>query len=193
MNDYITEVEKQLFVYSYIHVYKQVSFKEKNLCDFLGKSNRFLRGLKLDGHISENEMEYFIYQYKKVTSLGKLYILPKIYNRLYNIPGRSVISNCGATTEKVAKFLDYHFRPIMQDGWPYFNDTEDFLKKVQNMRKIPQDSILLTADVVGLYPSIPHNASLNALKVTLDCRLNKKTPIDVLVKMAEFVLTNKYF
>ena len=47
--------------------------------------------------------------------------------------------------------------------------TEDFFNKVQNMGKIPQDSILVTADVVGLYPSIPHNAGLDALKDVLDC------------------------
>ena len=57
------------------------------------------------------------------------------------------------------------------------------------MGKIPQNSILVTADVVGLYPSIPNNAGLKVLKDALDCRQNKKIPIDMLVKMAEFVLT----
>ena len=61
------------------------------------------------------------------------------------------------------------------------------------MGKIPQDSILVTADVVGLYPCIPHNPGLNALKDTLDCRQKKKIPTDMLVKMAEFILTNIYF
>ena len=81
----------------------------------------------------------------------------------------------------------------MQEGWSYIKDTEDFLKKIQNMEKIPQDSILVTADVVGLYPSITHNSGLKALKNALDCRQNKKIHIDMLVKMAEFILTNKYF
>ena len=61
------------------------------------------------------------------------------------------------------------------------------------MGKIPQDSILATEDVVGLYPSIPHNAGLKALTEALNCRKNKKMPTDMLVKMAEFVLTNNYF
>ena len=62
----------------------------------------------------------------------------------------------------------------MQERWSYIKDTEDFSKKVQNMGKIPQDSILVTADVVGLYPSIPHNAGQKAVKDALDCRQNKK-------------------
>ena len=51
----------------------------------------------------------------------------------------------------------------------------------------------MTADVVGLYPSIPHNTGLKALKDALDCGQNKEIPTDMLVKMAEFVLTNNYF
>ena len=81
----------------------------------------------------------------------------------------------------------------MQDGWSYIKDTKDFLDKIQNMGKISEDSMLVTADVVGLYPSIPHNAGLKALKGALDCRQNKKIPTGILVKMAEFVLTNNYF
>ena len=81
----------------------------------------------------------------------------------------------------------------MQEGWSYIKGTEDFLKKIQNMGKIPQDSILVTADVVGLYLSIPHNAGLKTLKDALACRQNKKIPTGMLVKMAEFALTNNYF
>ena len=62
-NDYITEAEKQL---SDRVVYKQVSFKEKNLCDLVDISDRFFRGLKLDGCISEKEMKHFMYEYKKL-------------------------------------------------------------------------------------------------------------------------------
>ena len=60
------------------------------------------------------------------------------------------------------------------------------------MGNIPQDSILVTADVVGLYPSIPDNAGLEALKDALDFRQNKNIPTDIPVQMAEFVLTNNY-
>ena len=119
--------------------------------------------------------------------MGKLYLLPKIHKRLHDIPGRPVILNCGIPTEKVSEFLDHHL------GWSYIKDTKDFLKKIQNMRKIPQDSILVTADVVGLYASIPHNSGLKALKDALDCRQNKKIPTDMFAKMAEFVLTNNCF
>ena len=46
--------------------------------------------------------------------------------------------------------------------------------------------------VIGLYASIPHNAVMEALKEALDCRQNKKIPTDMLVQIAEFVITNNY-
>ena len=81
----------------------------------------------------------------------------------------------------------------MQEGWSYIKVTKDFVKKVQNMGKIPQYSILVKAGELGLYPNIPHNPGLKALKDAFDCRQNKQIPTDMLVKMAEFVLTNNYF
>ena len=53
--------------------------------------------------------------------------------------------------------------------------------------KIPDNGILVIADAVGLYPSIPHQAGLNGLEEALDKRPLKKIPTDDLIKMADFV------
>ena len=53
--------------------------------------------------------------------------------------------------------------------------------------------MLVTTDVVGLYPSIPHSAGLNSLKKAFENRVNKQKPTSDLVKMAKFVLSNNYF
>ena len=47
---------------------------------------------------------------------------------------------------------------------------------------------MVTADVIGLYPNIPHDAGLKAFRKSLDNRENKKISTDDLTKMAEFVL-----
>ena len=46
---------------------------------------------------------------------------------------------------------------------------------------------MVTADVVDLYPSKPHQAGLQALREALDKRKTHKVPMSKLVKMAEFV------
>ena len=61
-----------------------------------------------------------------------------------------MISNSGTPTEKVSEFLDYHLKPVMQSGRYYIIDFGDFLKKIKNLGSFPENTILVTADVVGL-------------------------------------------
>ena len=95
-------------------------------------------------------------------------MLPKIHKRLSEVPGRPVISNCGTPTEKVFEFLDSELKSVLHEGWLYIKNSDDFIKKLKNIDHIPQDAIMVTADAVGLYPSIPHDAGLEALRKALD-------------------------
>ena len=62
--------------------------------------------------------------------------------------------------QKVSQFLDHQLQPIMKQGNSYIKDTGDFLEKLRAVGEIPKGTILVTADVVGLYPSIPHDEGL---------------------------------
>ena len=184
------EAEKQL---SDKKVYQEVQFKKQMLSNLVDTSNNFFRGLKTKGFIAEKELKYFTYEYKKACNLGKMYLLPKIHKRLSDVPGRPVISNCGMPTEKVSEFLDYELKPVMQKGKSYIRDSGHFLEKIKNISTLPENAILVTADVVGLYSCIPHQAGLSALKETLENRLVKKIPTENLIKMTQFVLKNNLF
>ena len=71
--------------------------------------------------------------------------------------------------------------------------SSHFLERFKNMRSIPDNAMVVAADMVGLYPSIPHSAGLNSLKKAFENRVNKQIPKSDLVKMARFVLSNNYF
>ena len=144
-------------------------FKEKILQYVAETSNNIFKSLRGKGKITEKQLKYFTIAHKKATNLGKIYLLPKIHKRLFNVPGRPFISNCGSTTEKVSEILDSHLKGIMQESWSYIKDSNDFIRKTKD---IPQDALLVTADVVGLYPSTLHEAGLKALKKALDKREN---------------------
>ena len=51
-----------------------------------------------------------------------MYLLPKIHKRLYDLPERPVISNCGNSTEKVSEFLDNRLKPVVREGMSYIKD-----------------------------------------------------------------------
>ena len=119
-NDYIKEVEKQL---GDQRGYQKVNSKEKLLCELVDKSNSSFKELKRMGRISDKTLKCFTYEFKKANNLGKSYLLPKIHKRLENVPGKSIISNCGAPTEKNAEFLDFYLKSIMQNGASYINKS----------------------------------------------------------------------
>ena len=71
-NDYILEAEKQL---SDANTYRDVSFNEKILQELVGTSNQFFQNLKSKGKMSDKQLKHFTHEYKKVSNLGKLYLL----------------------------------------------------------------------------------------------------------------------
>ena len=81
----------------------------------------------------------------------------------------------------------------MKGGRSYVKDTQDFLEKIKHLGNVPSNAILVTADVVGLYRSISHDAGLKALNEKLENRVEKKIPSSDLVNMAELALKNSYF
>ena len=62
-----------------------------------------------------------------------------------------------------------------------------FYKQNEELKDIPKDSILVTADVAESYSSISHKASLKALEKRLDRMKNRKISTNDLIKLAEFV------
>ena len=114
--DYIKEAEKQL---GNSTVYGEINYNKKILPQLVGASNKYFKKLNSTGYIAYKEMKYFTCKYKKACNLGKLYLSPKIHKRLFNMPGRPVISNWGTLTEKVSEFLEGHLKPIMQNGLSY--------------------------------------------------------------------------
>ena len=121
-----------------------------------------------------------------------MYFLSKIHERLFDVSGRPVISNCGTPTVNASEF-EHHLKPVLQEGQSYIKETRDFLNKIKNVNAILENAILVTADVVGLYPIIPHQTGLVALRKTLDKRKTHKVSTGKLDKMTEFVLKNFQF
>ena len=143
--------------------------------------------------ISEKELKYFTYDFKKATNLGKLYFLPKIHKRLSAVLGRPVMSNCVTPTQNVSECLGYILKTIMQDSLSYIKDSGDFLKKIKNIGKTPKGVILVTADVTGLYPRMSHEAGLESVQKRLSERDSPKVHTEDIERMAGFVLKNNFF
>lgn len=116
------------------------------------------------GNIDDRTKEYLMVS--EDVKPGRFYLLPKIHKQ--GCPARPVISGCGTPTEKISAFVDQNVRPLVPEINSYIKDTNDFLHKLGQIGELPEGAILCTIDVVGLYPHIPHNEGLEALKEALD-------------------------
>ena len=84
------------------------------------------------------------------------YLLLDTHRWPNNVPGRSIISNCGYFTENISAFLDCQLKPLTQGVKWYIKDKNDFFNKFRSLQKLPGNIILWTVDVVGLYSNILH-------------------------------------
>ena len=177
-DDYIKEAEKQL---GDKEIYEEVC---NDLEPIISTIHNAIEKIRLRGDLSADTIKYFMVEDPK---FGSFYLLPKIHKRLHDIPGRPVISNCGYYTENISSFLDFHLQPLAREVKSYIKDTNDFLKKLRSLPNLPDDIILCTVDVVGLYPNIPHEEGLSALRKRLDLRQEKDVTTSTLAELAEVV------
>ena len=183
--DYLAEGYRQLS--------DHLTYNNVKRIDLIRKSNKIFKGLSNKKLITEKELKYFSFSFKNACRIEKMYLLPKILKRLFDVPGRPIISDCRTPTKKVSGFLDFHLQPVMKGGRSYVKETQYFLEKLKHLGKDASNSILVTADVVLLYLSIPHEPGLETLYEKLEERVEQKIPSSDLVNMAELVLKNNYF
>ena len=182
--DYIKEAEEQL---GDEDVYEEVS---NDAAPLLKTINGVIAKIIKRGDLKRDASDYFI---MKDPKFARFYVLHKIHKRLHNVPSGPVISNSGYYTENISSFLDHHLQPLAQAVKSYIKDTNEFLKKLRSLPKLPDDIISCTMDVVGLYPNIPHEEGLSSLRKRLETRKEKYVSTDTIIDLAEVVLKNNIF
>ena len=104
----------------------------------------------------------------KYPKFVRFFLLPKIHERLHNVPGRPVINDSGHYAENISSFLDHDLQALAQAVKSYIKDTSEFLKRLCSLPKFPDHINLCSMDVVGLYANILHEEGLSALKKRLE-------------------------
>ncbi|XP_074981174.1 uncharacterized protein LOC142070971 [Caretta caretta] len=118
---------------------------------------------------------------------GIFYLLPKIHKP--GNPGRPIISGIGTLTAGLSGYVDSLLRPYATSTPSYLRDTTDFLRKLQSIGDLPDNTILATMDVEALYTNIPHKDGLQAVKNTIPDNVTA----NLVAELCDFVLTHNYF
>ena len=72
-------------------------------------------------------------------------------------------------------------------------DTRDFLSRLNQLRDIPDNTLFVTLDLVGLYPHIRHAEGLETMKRYLDKREDQSVSSDSLNKLAKIIPKPDFF
>jgi hypothetical protein len=136
----------------------------------------------------------------KSTRLAPFYMLWKIHKD--PIVGRPIVSSCATATEAASKLLDRLLQPLLKLICSHCPSSTRLLLDLETF-VLPQGHILLVADITSLYPSIPLEPGLDALRAFLE-RHHELLPeivlfkgekavrlsVDFIVDLARWVLTN---
>ena len=143
--------------------------------------------------LDRDHMNKDTFKYLKPTDsrTACFYHLPKLHKP--GNPGRPIVSSCGAPTERISEFVDYHLRPLVNQIPSFLKDTTDFLKKLSTLGRLPPGSILVTLDVSSLYTNIPHDEGITACSRALEMRPSPSPPTTYLARMIHQILTLNNF
>ena len=121
----------------------------------------------------------------------KFYLRPKIHKE--GNPGCPVVSSVTCHTANISKYVDYHLQPIVKEIPSYVKDTQDFLKKLEKVKDIPQESLLVTLDVKSLHTNIPDNEGIKAVKKSYEKYKEKAVSTKVIITFLSLILTLNNF
>lgn len=121
--------------------------------------------------------------------LCKFYLLIKIHKS--PISSRPICSNVNYITWHASKYLDFVLKPYMVTAPSYIKNSQT-LVKLLDIKKFPTTTFLLEADVENLYPSIPIVEGLSRLHSFLVYRRMADSQINLVVRLAEWILQNNF-
>ena len=110
---------------------------------------------------------------------------------------RGIVACSGTADERACDFLDFILNPGMRALRSYLQGTKHFLNWIEKLKEqypqVPPLFGFLTMDYTQMYPSIPDNLALPAVREYLDSRAEQKPSTQKTLELLEIVRNNNYF
>ena len=134
----------------------------------------------------------WLYQTPDPHRIPIFYTLTKIHKP--TPVGRPIISGCDGPTEKLSSFVDKILQPIAQQQESYLKDMTHFINFLEKT-KVPEDTILVSMDVTGLYTNIPQEEGIHIVCKACDAFYKTEPPIPthLLQRALRLILTENSF
>ena len=126
----------------------------------------------------------------KTKALASFYCLPKIH-KVGHLKGRPIVSNTLYVTYFASKWLHKILYPLASSFASYIKDSSCVVLDLEQLTFSPS-CVLMTIDVVSLYPSIPTALGLKALEIAMLSATFPSFKINFILELSEWVLSNTY-
>ena len=91
------------------------------------------------------------------------YGIPKIHKTFQKLPPmRPIVSQTSSILSHTAQFIDYILQPLARSYPDYLHNSTGLSLVLQDL-SVPDDALLVSIDVVSLYPSIPQSQCLDII------------------------------
>jgi hypothetical protein len=114
-----------------------------------------------------------------------------------NAAVRGIVACSGTADEKACDFLDFVLNPGMRGLRSYLKGTKDFLVWLERIKlqypELPPLFSIITMDFTCMYPTIPDDLVLPAVREYLDSRNVKEPSTEKTMELLEVVRKNNYF
>ena len=104
-----------------------------------------------------------------------------------------MISSINCHTPKISEYIDYRLQPIVKEIQLYVQDTTDFLRKINQINFVPDNSYLVSVDVKSLYSDIPNAEGIKSVKMSLEKYSKRTASTKVITTFLALILTLNNF
>lgn len=106
-------------------------------------------------------------------------------------PLRLITSCCGTAIERLSAFTEFYLKPLSQNLPSFIKDSTDLINKIQALNAkgpFPVGSLLVSWDVVSMFPNIDNDLGITAVRKALDSRSSKFPSTDCIAEAVEICL-----
>ena len=103
-----------------------------------------------------------------------LYGLPKVLKP--NIPLLPIVSACDSPIKQLSNYVTHFIQPLVEILSSYIRDSKHFLQLLESLPPLPENAILLTADVTSFYTYIAHEESIESVLHYMKLHANALPP-----------------
>ena len=105
-------------------------------------------------------------------------------------PVRLLTTGCNTAIENLSKFLEQVSAPLTDNMRSRIKDRGHLLEIIDdlNSRGLPPGTILVSFDIVNMFPNIDNERGLDTLRKVFDSRTTRKPPTDCLVEALRICL-----